>query len=87
MVDFRLVLEVKKERKYAITESIHPGDKYCAVANADDYEIYFDNQALTDEEGRFELKDYKVYGYYKDMVQISKIRLYWINMRKFLWKE
>ena len=52
----------EKEREYAITESIHPEDKYCAVANASDYEIYFDNQDLTDEEGRFELKDYKVYG-------------------------
>lgn len=61
----------EKEREYAITESIHPGDKYCAVANANDYEIYFDNQALTDEEGRFELKDYKVYGYYKDGTNIE----------------
>lgn len=55
-----------KERKYVITESLHPGDKYMAVANTDQYEIYFENAYNTDDEGRFVLKDYNVYGYYKD---------------------
>lgn len=56
----------EKERSYTITESLHPGDIYSAVANAKDYEIYFDNSEKTDDEGRFLLGDYKVYGYYKN---------------------
>lgn len=55
-----------EEREYAITESLHPKDRYYAVANARDYEIYFENSEKTDEEGRFLLGDYKVFGFYKD---------------------
>lgn len=55
-----------EEREYTITESLHPKDVYCAVANAGDYEIYFENSEKTDEEGRFLLGDYKVFGFYKD---------------------
>lgn len=55
-----------EEREYTITESLHPKDVYCAVANAKDYEIYFENPKKTDEEGRFLLGDYKVFGFYKD---------------------
>lgn len=54
-----------KEREYVITESLHPGDRYMAVVNTDKYEIYFENTSNTDDEGRFILKDYNVYGYYK----------------------
>lgn len=32
-------------------ESLHPGDVYCAVANAKEYEIYFKNAEKTDQEG------------------------------------
>ena len=56
----------EQERSYTITESLHPGDVYSAVANTKDYEIYFDNTEQTDNEGRFLLGDYKVYGYYKN---------------------
>ena len=56
----------EKEREYTITESLHPGDPYFAVANTKDAEIYFDNEDLTDDEGRFRLKNYKVYGFYKN---------------------
>lgn len=55
-----------EEREYTITESLHPKDRYYAVANAGDYEIYFENSEKTDEEGRFLLGDYKVFGFYKD---------------------
>lgn len=55
-----------KERKYTITESLHPGDVYTAVANTKEYEIYFVNSEATDNEGRFHLRDYKVYGLYRD---------------------
>lgn len=55
-----------EEREYTITESLHPKDRYYAVANARDYEIYFENSEKTDEEGRFLLGDYKVFGFYKD---------------------
>lgn len=54
----------KKEREYAITESLHPGDPYCAVAHTKDFEIFFDNPVPTDNEGRFTLENYSVYGYY-----------------------
>lgn len=55
-----------EEREYTITESLNPKDRYYAVANARDYEIYFENSEKTDEEGRFLLGDYKVFGFYKD---------------------
>ena len=55
-----------EEREYTITESLHPKDRYYAVANARDYEIHFENSEKTDEEGRFLLGDYKVFGFYKD---------------------
>lgn len=55
-----------EEREYTITESLHPKDVYRAVANARDYEIHFENSEKTDEEGRFLLGDYKVFGFYKD---------------------
>lgn len=54
----------KEEREYAITESLHPGDPYCAVAHTKDFEIFFDNPVPTDNEGRFTLGNYSVYGYY-----------------------
>lgn len=55
-----------KEREYVITESLHPGDYYCAVVNTKEFAVYFDNMDITDFEGRFHLKDYKVYGFYKN---------------------
>lgn len=61
----------EQEHSYVITESIHPGDIYSAVANAKDYEIYFDNTEKTDNEGRFLLGDYKVYGFYKNGTPIT----------------
>ena len=66
-IDGRLpkVFGGEKARDYAITESLHPGDVYSAVANSTDYEIYFDNSEKTDEEGRFRLGEYKVYGFNK----------------------
>lgn len=54
----------KEEREYAITESLHPGDPYCAVAHTKNFEIFFDNPVPTDNEGRFTLGKYSVYGYY-----------------------
>ena len=68
IIDGRLpkVFGGAKEKEYVITESLHPGDVYSAVANTSEYEIYFDNTEDTDEEGRFILGDYKVYGYYHD---------------------
>ena len=56
----------EKEREYTITESIHPGDNYVAVANSKEFEIFFENMSPTDDEGRFRLSSYKVYGYYND---------------------
>lgn len=56
----------EKEREYAITESLHPGDPYRAAINTKDGTIYFDNTNNTDDEGRFYLGDYKVYGFYKN---------------------
>lgn len=53
-------------REFAITECLHPGDTYSAVANSSEYEIYFDNGEKTDEEGRFHLTDYTTYGYYRN---------------------
>lgn len=65
----------KEEREYTITECLHPGDNYSAVANSKDYEIYFDNSEKTDDEGRFKLGDYKVYGFYKDGTVITDDKL------------
>ena len=55
----------EKEREYAITESLHPGDPYLASINTKDYTIFFDNTDITDDEGRFHLIEPKIYGFYK----------------------
>lgn len=51
-----------KEREYTITESLHPGDPYYVAVNTKDATIYFNNGERTDGEGRFRLKDYKMYA-------------------------
>lgn len=48
------------EREYALDESIHPKDPYYATFFAKQYTIYFENGAPTEEDGRFELKDYSI---------------------------
>lgn len=58
-----------EEREYTITESLHPKDRYYAVANARDYEIYFENSEKTDEEGRSYLEIIK----YLDFIRMQKI--------------
>lgn len=64
-----------EEKAYVITESLHPGDVYCAVANAKDYEIFFKNTEPTDNEGRFHLGEYQVYGRYKDGTEMRDANL------------
>lgn len=48
------------EREYALSESLHPKDIYCATFFTRQNTIYFENGAPTGEDGRFELKDYKI---------------------------
>lgn len=48
------------EREYALSESLHPKDVYCATFFTRQNTIYFENGAPTGEDGRFELKDYKI---------------------------
>ncbi|MCM1256272.1 MAG: sulfatase-like hydrolase/transferase [Roseburia sp.] len=49
----------EKERKYAITESIHPGDIYQAAVVSKDHAFYFTSGGLVEYDGRFELGEYK----------------------------
>ena len=49
----------EKERKYAITESIHPGDLYQAAIVSKDHAFYFTSGGLVEYDGRFELGEYK----------------------------
>ena len=63
------------EREFAITESLHPGDPYYAVAHTKNFEIFFDNPVATDNEGRFRLGDYSVYGYDTDGNPITDTNL------------
>lgn len=48
----------KQERKYVLSESLHPKDPYYATFYTKDYTVYFQNNAPTGEDGRFILKDY-----------------------------
>lgn len=48
------------EREYALSESLHPKDVYCATFFTRQNTIYFENGAPTGEDGRFELKDYRI---------------------------
>ena len=41
-------------------ESLHPKDVYCATFFTRQNTIYFENGAPTGEDGRFELKDYRI---------------------------
>lgn len=47
-----------EERKYVLSESLHPKDPYYATYYARDYTVYFQNNAPVGEDGRFVLKDY-----------------------------
>lgn len=48
----------EKERKYALTESIHPKDYYQAVIFAEKESFFFVNPYPVSNDGRFELADY-----------------------------
>ena len=63
------------EREYAITESLHPGDPYCAVAHTRNFEIFFDNPIPADDEGRFTLGNYSVYGFFNSGEPITDSEL------------
>lgn len=65
----------KAEREYAITESLHPGDPYYAVAHTHNFEIFFDNPMPTDNEGRFTLENYSTYGIFKSGEPITDSEL------------
>lgn len=65
----------KAEREYAITESLHPGDPYYAVAHTHNFEIFFDNPMPTDNEGRFTLENYSTYGNFKSGEPITDSEL------------
>lgn len=54
------------EREFAITESLHPGDPYSAVAHTKNFEIFFNNPVAADNEGRFTISDYSIYGFYNN---------------------
>lgn len=49
------------ERKYVLSESLHPKDPYIATFFTRDYTVYFQNNAPIGEDGRFVLKDYTLY--------------------------
>lgn len=49
----------EQERKYAITESIHPGDAYQAAIASKDYVYYFTSGELVKYDGRLELGNYR----------------------------
>ncbi len=48
-------------RKWAVTESLHPGDPYRAVFNGDHCYAYFYNPVPVGHDGRFALADYEFY--------------------------
>ncbi len=48
-----------KEREYALTESIHPGDPYQAAVFSKEFVFFFYNAAPVSDDGRFVLADYK----------------------------
>lgn len=50
----------KNQREYALAESLHPGDPYYAAFFTKQYIIYFENGSLTNDDGRFLLKDYVI---------------------------
>lgn len=48
----------KREREYAITDSIHPGDPYQTAIVSKDYVYYFTSGGVVEYDGRFELGEY-----------------------------
>lgn len=64
-----------KEREYVITESLHPGDPYRVAITTKDGVIYFDNQDVTDGEGRFRLKEPEIYGFYKNGERMEDVAI------------
>lgn len=51
-----------REREYALSESLHPHDLYYATIYTKDMTVYFENGMPVGDDGRFELKDYRIWG-------------------------
>ncbi len=49
----------EKERKYALTESLHPGDPYRAAIVSKEHVFYFTAEGVVEYDGRFELGNYQ----------------------------
>ncbi len=64
-----------KKRKYAITESIHPGDPYQASVVSEDFVYYFTSEGIVEYDGRFELGEYECWLYDREGNEcIDKVR-------------
>lgn len=49
----------EEERKYALTESLHPGDPYRAAIVSKEHVFYFTAEGIVEYDGRFELGNYQ----------------------------
>lgn len=63
-------------RKWAVTESLHPGDPYRCVLHGDQEEAYFCNPSPVQDDGRFVLKSpsLKVTDYDGNVIEDSELR-------------
>lgn len=63
-------------RKWAITESLHPGDPYRCVLHGEYAEIYFCSQTPVQHDGRFELQEptVKVVDYEGNLIDDLELR-------------
>ena len=56
----------EEERKYALTESLHPGDPYRAAIVSKEHVFYFTAEGVVEYDGRFELGNYQCQLFNKD---------------------
>lgn len=72
----------EKEREYAITESIHPGDAYQAAIVSKDYRYYFTSGGVVEYDGRFEPGDYSYQLLKKDGEECmdQKLKSYYFSL-------
>lgn len=67
----------QKEKKYLYSESIYPNKTYKSIIEYRGYKFYFESEGKVNNDGRFELGEYKLSLYNKSMdddINIEKIR-------------
>ena len=62
------------ENKYAITETIHPGDPYMAAIHSKKYVFYMESVNALTNYGKVDMSEYRAYLYDSEENELDKER-------------